>query len=678
MTRLLDQALELAWHGFPVFPVGADKRPACANGFKDASTDTDTISRLFAHPSAQLIGVPTGAVSGIDVLDVDPAGAGWMREYRSSLPKTRTHATRRDGFHVLFKHAEGVGSRAGRIAEGIDVRGDGGYFVWWAAAGFRVHDDSPIAAMPEWLHETIIASQGRAANATPQPPKAPIDLAPPSADALLSLLSAMLNPAEAGRDDYVAVCLAVQGALRGGIALERITDEQADAIKDAAAEWAARWEGATPSDFATERDRWTTDWELRENDVSGWRSLLALASRLGADVSAYAAETTADEFARAPLPPDPPKPVATADQRIALNDLMSIETWADCDIPEPDRLLGDMLTTTTRGFFVGRTGLGKTMFGMGMACGVAAGAGFLQWPPGRPAKVLFVDGEMPAELIKPRAIEAMRRLGCPIPRHNLVIFGRDIDDKAHEVFPALPPFAPLNTDAGHRFLFALIDAVGDVDVLFLDNVMSLLAGDQKDEVTWSGVNELVQQITLRRIGQVWFDHTGHNSDRQYGSSTKAWKFDVVGVMTPLPDRADARETAFNLSFDHPGKARRRTPYNWQEFQEQTIRLVDDRWTFEPVQKAATKAADTVKPAARARYEVLMLLLSKPGATGSVTRTEWYLACVSQALEAPIPPDANGRDRDRIVKGFRARMSELREAGWIDVNGETVTSLRGFK
>jgi AAA domain len=59
-----------------------------------------------------------------------------------------------------------------------------------------------------------------------------------------------------------------------------------------------------------------------------------------------------------------------------LRTLLSIEAWADRRIPPPDRLLGDLVTTTTRMFLVGRTGLGKTMFGFAMACGMANGEGF--------------------------------------------------------------------------------------------------------------------------------------------------------------------------------------------------------------------------------------------------------------------------------------------------------------
>ena len=67
-----------------------------------------------------------------------------------------------------------------------------------------------------------------------------------------------------------------------------------------------------------------------------------------------------------------------------LSDFLSVYAWAERDVPEPDRLLGELVTTTTRVFLVGRTGLGKTLLAVAMACGMAVGTGFLHWSPARP------------------------------------------------------------------------------------------------------------------------------------------------------------------------------------------------------------------------------------------------------------------------------------------------------
>ena len=186
-----------------------------------------------------------------------------------------------------------------------------------------------------------------------------------------------------------------------------------------------------------------------------------------------------------------------------LTTLLSIQAWAERHIPPPVRLLGDLVTTTSRTFIVGRTGLGKTMFGLAIACGIASGAGFLHSRSTRPARVLVIDGEMPGELIKARAIDALRRVRMPPRPNNLLIYSRDMEEEISRRIPSLGTLAPLNTAEGMRFVLALIDAVGGVDVVIFDNVMSLVAGDQKDEVPWSETLPLVDALTAGRIGQVW-------------------------------------------------------------------------------------------------------------------------------------------------------------------------------
>ncbi|HVY14489.1 MAG TPA: AAA family ATPase [Rhodopila sp.] len=275
--------------------------------------------------------------------------------------------------------------------------------------------------------------------------------------------------------------------------------------------------------------------------------------------------------------PSPGKPSESP----ALRTFLSIQAWADRPIPPPDRLLGDLVTTTTRMFLVGRTGLGKTLLGQAIAYGIASGAGFLHWRSTRAARVLIIDGEMPSELIKARAVDAIRRGASAVQDGNLIIYSRELEDEIFKVWPDFGRLQPLNTEAGHQFVLDLVERLGGVDLIVFDNVMSLIAGDQKDEVPWSETLPLVSALTTKRIGQIWLDHTGHDTGKQYGSATKAWRFDAVGLMSPLEKGETAPgETAFTLSFEAPGKARRRTPDNWAEFETCIIRLADDRWTSE--------------------------------------------------------------------------------------------------
>lgn len=125
----LRAALQLPWPAFFCIKSSdpkRNKRPACPNGFKDACQGDELVT-LHRRYRGDLIGVPTGAASGVSVLDVDPDKGGhrWLDANRAQLPATRQHETQRGGLHFLFNHRPGLRCSASKIALGIDVRGDG-------------------------------------------------------------------------------------------------------------------------------------------------------------------------------------------------------------------------------------------------------------------------------------------------------------------------------------------------------------------------------------------------------------------------------------------------------------------------------------------------------------------------------------------------------------------------
>src|SRR5262245_19457117 len=91
-TPLLTAALEYAARGWPVFPLHTPtasgcscrrrdcdrigKHPRTQHGLKDASTDPATIQRWWRMWSTANIGLVTGAVSGLVVLDEDTQKGG--------------------------------------------------------------------------------------------------------------------------------------------------------------------------------------------------------------------------------------------------------------------------------------------------------------------------------------------------------------------------------------------------------------------------------------------------------------------------------------------------------------------------------------------------------------------------------------------------------------------------
>lgn len=368
-----------------------------------------------------------------------------------------------------------------------------------------------------------------------------------------------------------------------------------------------------------------------------------------------------------------------AEEIPGLRDFLSIEAWAEREIPPADRLLGDLLTTTSRIFLVGCTGLGKTLLALGMACGIASTDGFLHWRNDRPRRVLVIDGEMPGELIRARAIDAMRRAGIKPEPGYVTIYSRDMEDKFAKQFSSLGAMPPLNAENGMQWVLDLVGAIGGTDCIIFDNVMSLLAGIQKEEEAWKGVEQLVLKLTSMRIGQLWLDHTGHDTSRQYGSSTKAWKFDAVGIMTPLAeDQRNSREVAFQLSFEPPGKARRRTPDNWQAFETCIIRLAQDEWALESASAGKSNGFGNVAPARRVFYDALVAAITKDAAADRTTMDAWQAECLRRGLiEAPPAGDAKepSRTRDARLRNFRKAKSDLLAARWVAIEDQVVIDLK---
>jgi hypothetical protein len=166
----LAYAERFAFAVFPCSPRG--KTPLTDHGFKDATKDPERIRRLWAAQLNGNVGIATGAISDIAVLDVDPRHFGdetlaALEAEHGRLPETPTVLTGGGGCHVYFHLPEGVEFRSssGHIGLGLDVRGTGGYVVappsvhetgnlyYWEML-FRL-DDVPLAEPTPWLLRLI-------------------------------------------------------------------------------------------------------------------------------------------------------------------------------------------------------------------------------------------------------------------------------------------------------------------------------------------------------------------------------------------------------------------------------------------------------------------------------------------------------------------------------------------
>jgi AAA domain len=325
---------------------------------------------------------------------------------------------------------------------------------------------------------------------------------------------------------------------------------------------------------------------------------------------------------------------------------LTLEEWLNRDLPPADPILGHWLTTTSRVLLNAPTGLGKTLLGIGLGLGVAAGTGFLHWRGIRPARVMFIDGEMSRRLLRARLADEASRLGlCPARMHAL----------SHE---DVENFGPLNTPQGQAFINGEIARIGGVDLILFDNVMSLIAGDMKDEEGWRQTLPLVKSLTQRKIGQLWVNHTGHDETRGYGTKTREWQMDTVGHLEEV-NRPDT-DVSFQLSFR---KARERTPTNRADFADVRIALVNDRWIS---QTAAGGAAAKLPPLTRKFLDALREATvgneaNKIHGCPAASIVTWRAECVKRGLLEPTTKPDSARSL------FSEKKRDLIAANWITCN-----------
>ena len=235
----LETALKYAAYGWSILPLRARrKEPATSHGLHDATRDERAIREWWGNGSAYNVGVATGEVSRIVVIDIDgPEGAeSWKAlcgEHGEVVTLKQKTGRADGGWQLVFRHpGEAVRNRAA-IRPGIDVRGDGGYVVvppsiHPTGGVYSWVDRSPIAEMPEWLVALVVKQpeQRRAAGAGGGNGKAMRRVTPGNSSAyglagLAAECDEVAGSGEGGRNDRLNRAAYSVGQLVGGGELER-------------------------------------------------------------------------------------------------------------------------------------------------------------------------------------------------------------------------------------------------------------------------------------------------------------------------------------------------------------------------------------------------------------------------------------------------------------------------
>lgn len=208
------------------------------------------------------------------------------------------------------------------------------------------------------------------------------------------------------------------------------------------------------------------------------------------------------------------------------------------DYPPRDMLLSPVMAIQSLSMIFAMRGVGKTFFALSCAYAVASGGGvFGRWFAPAPAKVLYIDGEMPAvtlqERLKNIAMSAESDITDP---DNLRILTPDEQDG---------PMPNLGTKEGQEAVEPFLEGVS---LVVVDNIATLArTGKANDEDSWMPVQDWLLALRRRGISVLLVHHAGKNGS-QRGTGAKEDILDTVIQLKRPSDYTADQGARFEVHF----------------------------------------------------------------------------------------------------------------------------------
>ena len=178
-------------------------------------------------------------------------------------------------------------------------------------------------------------------------------------------------------------------------------------------------------------------------------------------------------------------------------------------------LLADWLCAGDLGMVYAYRGVGKTWLALLIAKALSEGSQIGPWTAHRKTKVLYVDGEMPIELMRNRDQGLTRGEG-------------EIDFLNHEVLFDRTQKVINITSLNVQSAITGYCLKKGVEVVILDNLSTLASGMKENDASdWEQVNNWLLQFRRHRIAVILVHHAGRNGEARGTSKREDATFWVI-------------------------------------------------------------------------------------------------------------------------------------------------------
>jgi putative DNA primase/helicase len=225
----------------------------------------------------------------------------------------------------------------------------------------------------------------------------------------------------------------------------------------------------------------------------------------------------------------PPKPKLT---------VVTIGKFVSMDLPPRENLLAPWLPKQGLAMVYAPRGIGKTLFGLNVAYATASGGEFLCWKAPQAQPVLYIDGEMPANIMQERLSSIIAMHQAEAGEDMMRILTPDLQGDA---------FMPdLATIEGQQEIEPFLEGV---KLIVIDNISTLCrSGRENESEGWITVQEwaLRQRSTGR---SVLFVHHAGKGGNQRGTSKREDVLDtVINLKRPI-DYNPSEGASFEIHFE---------------------------------------------------------------------------------------------------------------------------------
>ena len=206
--------------------------------------------------------------------------------------------------------------------------------------------------------------------------------------------------------------------------------------------------------------------------------------------------------------------------------------------PPRERLLSPWLLSQSLTMIYAPRGIGKTHVALGVGFALATAGAFLGWQAAAPVRVAYLDGEMPGADLRERVKRITESAGTePLPGF-LQFMTPDLQPNG--IMPNL------HTLAGQE---AVVEAVGDAQVIIVDNLSALVRGGKENEgESWQPVAEWA--LSMRASGRsVLFIHHAGKGGQQRGTSKREDLLDTVIALRRPSDYTPDQGARFEIHFE---------------------------------------------------------------------------------------------------------------------------------